>query len=136
MSPRKARSSDRRRYPSVSSQAGQNGQRLFAGRYLIAPGRFAEQLPEKRRSGHAARSQLVQAGKLVAAQGDLQLVLPHRYRPPARSQVGRRAWAFCRGLTRRKHGMATSEQRGGIGGISLGGVLVIVGIVVAIFWSF
>lgn len=31
--------------------------------------------------------------------------------------------------------MATSEQRGGIGGISLGGVLVIVGIVVAIFWS-
>jgi len=32
--------------------------------------------------------------------------------------------------------MATSEQRGGMGGISLGGALVIIGIVVAIFWSF
>jgi hypothetical protein len=31
--------------------------------------------------------------------------------------------------------MATSENRGGIGGISLGGILVIVGIVVAIVWS-
>ena len=33
--------------------------------------------------------------------------------------------------------MATStpESRGGIGGISLGGILVIVGIIVAIFWS-
>jgi hypothetical protein len=30
--------------------------------------------------------------------------------------------------------MAT-ERRGGIGGISLGGILVIIGIVVAIFWS-
>jgi hypothetical protein len=28
-----------------------------------------------------------------------------------------------------------SESRGGIGGISLGGILVIVGIVVAIVWS-
>jgi len=31
--------------------------------------------------------------------------------------------------------MATPERRGGIGGISLGGILVIIGIVVAIFWS-
>ena len=33
--------------------------------------------------------------------------------------------------------MATStpEGRGGIGGISLGGILVIVGIIVALFWS-
>jgi hypothetical protein len=32
--------------------------------------------------------------------------------------------------------MATPERRGGIGGISLGGILVIVGIVVMIAWSF
>jgi hypothetical protein len=33
--------------------------------------------------------------------------------------------------------MATPERRaGGVGGISLGGILVIVGIVVAIVWSF
>ena len=32
--------------------------------------------------------------------------------------------------------MATPERRGGgIGGISLGGILVLIGIVVAIFWS-
>ena len=33
--------------------------------------------------------------------------------------------------------MATpeSERRGGIAGISLGGILVIIGIVVALFWS-
>jgi hypothetical protein len=31
--------------------------------------------------------------------------------------------------------MATPERRGGIGGISVGGILVIIGIVVAIFWS-
>jgi hypothetical protein len=31
--------------------------------------------------------------------------------------------------------MSTPERRGGIGGISLGGILVIVGIVVALFWS-
>jgi len=32
--------------------------------------------------------------------------------------------------------MATPERRGGgIGGISLGGILVIIGIVVAMFWS-
>ena len=31
--------------------------------------------------------------------------------------------------------MATPERRGGIGGISLGGILVIIGIVVAIFWT-
>jgi hypothetical protein len=31
--------------------------------------------------------------------------------------------------------MATPERRGGTGGITLGGALVIVGIVVAIFWS-
>jgi hypothetical protein len=31
--------------------------------------------------------------------------------------------------------MATPERRGGIGGISVGGILVIVGIIVAIFWS-
>jgi hypothetical protein len=31
--------------------------------------------------------------------------------------------------------MSTPERRGGIGGISLGGILVIIGIVVAIFWS-
>jgi hypothetical protein len=30
--------------------------------------------------------------------------------------------------------MAT-ERRGGIGGISLGGIIVIIGIVVALFWS-
>jgi hypothetical protein len=32
--------------------------------------------------------------------------------------------------------MATPERRGGIGGISLGGILVIVGIVVMLVWSF
>jgi hypothetical protein len=32
--------------------------------------------------------------------------------------------------------MATREGRGGIGGISLGGILVIVGIVIMIIWSF
>jgi hypothetical protein len=47
-------------------------------------------------------------------------------RSPFRSRVRPHAWALRRGLTRRRHGM---------GGISLGGVLVIVGIVVAIFWS-
>jgi hypothetical protein len=31
--------------------------------------------------------------------------------------------------------MATPERRGGIGGISLGGILVIIGIVVMLFWS-
>ena len=31
--------------------------------------------------------------------------------------------------------MATPERRGGIAGISVGGILVIVGIVVAIAWS-
>jgi hypothetical protein len=31
--------------------------------------------------------------------------------------------------------VARPERRGGIGGISLGGILVIVGIVVALFWS-
>jgi hypothetical protein len=31
--------------------------------------------------------------------------------------------------------MAVERRRGGIGGIGLGGILVIVGIVVAIFWS-
>jgi hypothetical protein len=31
--------------------------------------------------------------------------------------------------------MAVERRRGGIGGISLGGILVIVGIVVAIVWS-
>jgi hypothetical protein len=32
--------------------------------------------------------------------------------------------------------MATPERRAGVGGISLGGILVIIGIVVMIFWSF
>ncbi len=32
--------------------------------------------------------------------------------------------------------MATPERRGGIGGISTGGIIVIVGIVVMIVWSF
>ena len=31
--------------------------------------------------------------------------------------------------------MATDRRTAGIGGISLGGILVIIGIVVAIFWS-
>ena len=31
--------------------------------------------------------------------------------------------------------MATPERRGGIGGISLGGIIVIVGIVVMLAWS-
>jgi hypothetical protein len=31
--------------------------------------------------------------------------------------------------------LATPERRGGIGGISLGGILVIVGIIVALVWS-
>jgi hypothetical protein len=35
----------------------------------------------------------------------------------------------------RRHEMATPEHRGSTGGITLGGILVIVGIVVAIFWS-
>jgi hypothetical protein len=32
--------------------------------------------------------------------------------------------------------MATPERRGGIGGISVGGILVILGIVLAIVWKF
>jgi hypothetical protein len=32
--------------------------------------------------------------------------------------------------------MATPERRNGIGGISLGGIIVIIGIVVMIVWSF
>ena len=32
--------------------------------------------------------------------------------------------------------MAAPDRRGGIGGISLGGIIVIVGIVLMIFWSF
>ena len=31
--------------------------------------------------------------------------------------------------------MATPERRGGIGGISVGGIIVIVGILMMIFWS-
>jgi hypothetical protein len=31
--------------------------------------------------------------------------------------------------------MATPERQGGIAGISVGGILVIIGIVVALFWS-
>jgi len=31
--------------------------------------------------------------------------------------------------------MAAPERRGGIGGISVGGILVIIGIVVMLFWS-
>ena len=31
--------------------------------------------------------------------------------------------------------MSTRADRGGIGGISLGGILVIIGIIVALFWS-
>jgi hypothetical protein len=31
--------------------------------------------------------------------------------------------------------MSVPERRGGIGGISLGGIIVIIGIVVALFWS-
>jgi hypothetical protein len=31
--------------------------------------------------------------------------------------------------------MATPERRGGIGGISLGGIIVIVGVVVMLVWS-
>jgi hypothetical protein len=32
--------------------------------------------------------------------------------------------------------MASRESRGGIGGISTGGIIVIVGIIIMIFWSF
>jgi len=32
--------------------------------------------------------------------------------------------------------MATPERRGGVGGISVGGILVILGIVLMIVWSF
>ena len=32
--------------------------------------------------------------------------------------------------------MATPERRSGVGGISIGGILVIIGIVVMIVWSF
>ena len=32
--------------------------------------------------------------------------------------------------------MAAREGRGGIGGISIGGIIVIVGILIMIFWSF
>ena len=32
--------------------------------------------------------------------------------------------------------MAIPERRGGIGGISVGGIVVIVGIILMIFWSF
>jgi hypothetical protein len=31
--------------------------------------------------------------------------------------------------------VATPERRGGFGGISVGGIIVIIGIVVALFWS-
>ncbi|CAN5313895.1 hypothetical protein BH18ACT12_BH18ACT12_14130 [soil metagenome] len=37
---------------------------------------------------------------------------------------------------RSKEKMAIDRGRGGLGGISLGGILVIIGIVVLIFWSF
>jgi hypothetical protein len=36
---------------------------------------------------------------------------------------------------RRRARMATPERRSGFGGISLGGILVIIGIVVMLFWS-
>ena len=31
--------------------------------------------------------------------------------------------------------MATPERRGGIGGVSVGGIIVLVGILIMIFWS-
>jgi hypothetical protein len=31
--------------------------------------------------------------------------------------------------------MATPQRQGGVGGISVGGVIVIIGIIVALFWS-
>jgi hypothetical protein len=42
-------------------------------------------------------------------------------------------WVDARGQGGTK--VATERRTGGIGGISLGGILVIIGIVVAIFWS-
>jgi len=38
--------------------------------------------------------------------------------------------------TRKGNPMASREGRGGIGGISTGGIIVIVGIIIMIFWSF
>lgn len=46
------------------------------------------------------------------------------------------ALGWVRPLLKEEKRMATPERRGGIGGISLGGILVIVGIVLMIVWSF
>ena len=39
-------------------------------------------------------------------------------------------------MTRRREGVAGSDDRRGIAGISLGGIIVIVGIVLMFVWSF
>lgn len=46
-----------------------------------------------------------------------------------------RGWDRVAASTRTEATMSTPERRGGIGGISLGGIIVIIGIVVALFWS-
>jgi hypothetical protein len=50
---------NRRADPSISRQRGQDGERLLAGRNLVASRELAQQLPEEGRAGHAARTQLV-----------------------------------------------------------------------------
>jgi hypothetical protein len=55
-----------------------------------------------------------------------------RHRPALTvSPPGERRWK-----RRKEQAMAVDRRRGGIGGISLGGILVIVGIVLIIVWSF
>jgi len=64
-----------------------------------------------------------------------------RRRPAARASPGSSGRDTLRPVPRSRATrneearMATPERRGGIGGISLGGIIVIVGIVVALFWS-
>jgi hypothetical protein len=62
---------------------------------------------------------------------------------PRRARVGDQGWVDARGVEAGWKEPDTEEERvaegagrGGIGGISLGGIIVIVGIVLMIFWSF
>jgi hypothetical protein len=50
--------------------------------------------------------------------------------------VARRVRARSASKPDKEEGMATPERRGGIGGISAGGIIVIVGIVLMVVWSF
>jgi hypothetical protein len=61
----------------------------------------------------------------------LERELPDSQRVPTLG-AGR---SYLPSITNRERNVSTPERRGGIGGISLGGIIVIVGIVVMIAWS-